>query len=211
LAFLSAISRLQPFELSKNIGKNPKVWFLSSPLQNPGFPRGFRISCQLLWPSCLSFLDFLDTNATPTTLEADLKQVATELTDWIAADWVAWEFDKSFQPPSRRIGSDDPKKALRKYTETLKEKVVEATQATNVEVRFDSKRLLVEQMIQEGSWLQRLPGKQLLRRFLVRFPTLRPDDYLRAAASVIRERNITVDEFVRLRDTLLNLPGAKGK
>jgi uncharacterized protein YlzI (FlbEa/FlbD family) len=159
----------------------------------------------------LTFLDHLDTTATPTSLEADLKQIATELTDWIAADWVAWEFDKAFQPPSRRIGGEDPKGSLQKYTAILKEKVVEATEEKSVDNRFDNKRLLIEQIIQDGSWLARLPGKQLLRKFLERFPTLRPEDYLRAAASVIRERDIKVDEFVRLRDTLLQLPGAKAK
>jgi len=33
---------------------NRCVRFLSSPLQNPGFPRVFRISGQLLWLSCTS-------------------------------------------------------------------------------------------------------------------------------------------------------------
>jgi predicted ATPase len=159
----------------------------------------------------LTFLDYLDTTATPTSLEADLKQIATDLTDWIAADWVAWEFDKAFQPPSRRIGGEDPKGSLQKYTAALKEKVVEATEVKNVEEHFDRKRLFIEQIIQDGSWLARLPGKQLLGKFLERYRTLRPEDYLRAAASVIRERDIKVDEFVRLRDTLLQLPGAKAK
>ena len=39
---------------SKTLGKHSKVRFLSSPLKNPGFPRVFRISGQLLWLSCLS-------------------------------------------------------------------------------------------------------------------------------------------------------------
>ena len=43
--------RSVPFELSKTLGKHQKVRFLSSPLQNPGFPRVFRISGQLLWSS----------------------------------------------------------------------------------------------------------------------------------------------------------------
>jgi hypothetical protein len=43
-----------PFELQKTLGKHQKVRFLSSPLKNPGFPRVFRISGQLLWLSCLS-------------------------------------------------------------------------------------------------------------------------------------------------------------
>jgi len=38
----------------KTLGKHEKVRILSSPLRNPGFPRVFRISCQLLWLSCLS-------------------------------------------------------------------------------------------------------------------------------------------------------------
>ncbi len=38
----------------KTLEKHRKVRFLSSPLQNPGFPRVFRISGQLLWLSCTS-------------------------------------------------------------------------------------------------------------------------------------------------------------
>jgi predicted ATPase len=159
----------------------------------------------------LTFLDHLEKNATPSSLESELKRVAIGLTEWIAADWVAWEFDKAFQPPSRRIGGDDPKGSLQKYTASLKERIVEATDVKNVEERFEKKRLLVAQIIQDGSWLVRLPGKQLLRKFLERFPTLRPDDYLRAAASMVRERDIKIDEFVRLRDALMQLPGATAK
>jgi hypothetical protein len=35
----------------KTLGIHQKVRFLSSPLRNPGFPRVFRISGQLLWSS----------------------------------------------------------------------------------------------------------------------------------------------------------------
>jgi len=35
----------------KTLGIHQKVRFLSSPLKTPGFPRVFRISCQLLWLS----------------------------------------------------------------------------------------------------------------------------------------------------------------
>ncbi len=159
----------------------------------------------------LTFLDHLSKDATPATLEAELKQVATDLTDWIAADWVAWEFDKAFQPPSRRIGGDDPKGSLQKYTTALKNKVAEATETKNVEDRFEKKRAEVEKLIQDGTWLARLPGKQLLRKFLERYPTLRPDDYMRAAASMVRERDVQIAEFARLREALLKLPGATAK
>jgi hypothetical protein len=157
------------------------------------------------------FLDHIGDSSSPASLEFELKQVAIGLTDWIAADWVAWEFDKAFQPPSRRIGGDDPKGSLQKYAAALKERIAEATDVRNVEQRFEMKREAIKGIIQDGSWLVRLPGKQLLRKFLERFPTLRPDDYLRAAASLVRERALNVDEFVRLRDTLLQLPGATAK
>ncbi|HEX4142964.1 MAG TPA: AAA family ATPase [Pirellulales bacterium] len=159
----------------------------------------------------LKFLDHLGEAETPDSLESELKQVATGLTEWIAADWVAWEFDRAFQPPSRRIGGDDPKGSLQKYTANLKSKIGEATDGQNVEERFEKKRLLIAQIIEDGSWLVRLPGKQLLRKFLERFPTLRPDDYLRAAASVVRERDIKIDELIRLQNTLLQLPGTMPK
>jgi hypothetical protein len=159
----------------------------------------------------LSFLGHLRKEATRTSLEAELKEVATELADWIAADWVAWEFDKAFQPPSRRIGGDDPKGSLQKYATALKRTISEATETNNVENRFEKKRTEVEKLIHGGSWLARLPGKQLLRKFLEKYPTLRPDGYMRAAASLVQERNLHVAEFARLRETLLELPGAKAK
>ena len=47
-------SKLHPSNYHKTQGKHSKVRFLSSPLVNPGFPRVFSISGQLLWLSCLS-------------------------------------------------------------------------------------------------------------------------------------------------------------
>jgi hypothetical protein len=44
-------SKLHPSNYHKTQGKHSKVRFLSSPFQNPGFPRVFRISGQLLWSS----------------------------------------------------------------------------------------------------------------------------------------------------------------
>jgi hypothetical protein len=41
LAFLSAISQLQPFELSKNIGNTPKSSVPVLSAQKPWFPQGF--------------------------------------------------------------------------------------------------------------------------------------------------------------------------
>jgi|LakMenEpi10Aug09_1017262.scaffolds.fasta_scaffold05833_3 hypothetical protein len=49
-------SKLHPSNYHKTQGKHSKVRFLSSPLKNPVFPRVFRISGQLLWPSVAPML-----------------------------------------------------------------------------------------------------------------------------------------------------------
>lgn len=159
----------------------------------------------------LSFLGHLSSSESPETVRAGLKDVATGLADWISADWVAWEFDKAFQPPSRRISADAPKGSLNKYAENLRIKVTQATDIDNLDAQFETKRMLVKELLDKELWLERLPGKQLLRKYLDRFPTLRPDDYVRAAASLVRERGIDVPEITRLRTTLLQIPDAVAK
>lgn len=159
----------------------------------------------------LHFLGHLPAEETPDSVRAALKQVTSDLKDWIAADWVAWEFDKAFTPPSRRIGGEEPKKSLEKYAEALKEKVSKATEVTSLEAKFDQKKLQIQELLDQEQWLRRLPGKQILRTYLQRFPTLRPEDYVRAAASLVRERETHVSEIERLRTTLLQIPGATAK
>lgn len=159
----------------------------------------------------LIFLGHLTGETTSDKVKSDLKQVATELTDWIAADWVAWEFDKAFQPPSRRISGDNPKANLEKYANALKQKLSKATELTNLEAKYQEKQLEIGRLLNQDEWLKRLPGKQILSQYLKRFQTVRPEDYMFAAASLIREREIDVPEFIRLRETLLNIPGATAK
>lgn len=159
----------------------------------------------------LHFLGQLGSEQTPDSVRAAVKQVTSDLKDWIAADWVAWEFDRAFQPPSRRIGGDNPKASLEKYAESLKEKVAKATQVASLDAKYEEKRTLIQQILDQEQWLRKLPGKQILRRYLKRFPTIRPEDYVRAAASLVREREIVVPEFVRLRTILLQIPGATAK
>ena len=98
-----------------------------------------------------------------------------------------------------------------KYAASLKQKVDLATDIENLEVRFVEKRTLIESILNKNEWLRRLPGKQILGKYLTRFPTLQAEDYMRAAASLILERGIAVAEINRLRDALLEVPGAKAK
>jgi predicted ATPase len=159
----------------------------------------------------LVFLGHAAVGETPESVRNSLKDTAAALKDWIAADWVAWEFDKAFQPPSRRIGGENPKGSLEKYAASLKEKVEKATEIASLEARYEEKRVLIQSLLDQEQWLRRLPGKEMLRKYLERYPTLRPDDYMRAAASLIREREISVPELERLRSTLQQIPGATAK
>lgn len=159
----------------------------------------------------LEFLGHITDGETPESVRNSLKETAAALKDWIAADWVAWEYDKAFQPPSRRIGGDNPKGSLEKYTKSLKEKVEQATDVASLEARYEEKRTLIQSFLDREQWLRRLPGKEMLRKYLERYPTLQPDDYMRAAASLIREREISVPGLDRLRSTLQQIPGATAK
>jgi predicted ATPase len=157
----------------------------------------------------LKFLDHLKPEEDCHTILDALKAVAVDLKDWIAADWVAWEFDKAFQPPSRRIGGDDPKGSLQSYATALQSKVLVATDAGNLDARFQEKVSQVGAVLSDGSWLRVLPGKQLLKKFLERYPTLRPDDYMRAATSIVLDRRLSVPELDRLKSVLRQLPEAR--
>ena len=100
---------------------------------------------------------------------------------------------------------------LDKYAASLKTKIEQATNVTNLETQYQEKRTLIQSLLDQDKWLQRLPGKQILRRYLQRYSTLQPEDYMVAAASLVREREINVPEIVRLRETLQQIPGATAK
>jgi predicted ATPase len=159
----------------------------------------------------LVFLGHLAEGETVESVRAELKQVATELMDWIAADWVAWEFDKSFRSPSRRIGGEDPKGSLDKYAASLKEKIEQATDVANLGARYEEKKIQIQSLLDQDQWLRRLPGKQILGRYLQRYSTLKAENFMMAAASLVREREIELPEIVRLRMTLQQIPGATAK
>ncbi|MGD9127310.1 MAG: AAA family ATPase [Planctomycetia bacterium] len=150
----------------------------------------------------LVFLGHLKDAATPESVRAELKEIAANLKDWIAADWVAWEFDKNFQLPSRRIGGSDPKSSLDKYIESLKGKIDQAADVANSNARYEEKRILIQELLNNEQWLEKLPGKQILYKYLEQFPRFQSEDYLNVATSLVRERDIRIPEFIRLQEEL---------
>ncbi len=147
----------------------------------------------------LKFHDCLGVAESIKTVE-DIRQALTEAVvaqrEWIAADWVAWEFDKSFRPPSRRIAGADPQRSLSEYTARLRSKIEEMADPKNVDQLFQARLLEVDRLIQGGKWADRLPGKQILRKFLERFSTagMNVELFVRTATSAVRENGIEIPE-----------------
>jgi predicted ATPase len=158
----------------------------------------------------LKFLDRTDGCKSPDDVREALKAAACSLREWIAADWVAWEFDRRFQPPSRHIGGQDPAGSLAKYTAKLQETVTEATDPAKVSQQFQAKLVEVDRLIAANQWPMRLPGKQILAKFLGQYPGLAPEDFVRAAASVVLERKMSVPELDRLVQTIREAPTGLG-
>ena len=153
-------------------------------------------------------LEFLGESGVGTHAEylAGLKTVAEELQDWIAGDWAAWELDKQFQPPSRRIAGNDPRGSLRDYTARLKERADHVADRASQDQQFEAKKAAVQELLDGEEWILRLPGKQLLQKYLARHQDIRPDRFMSAATSLIRERSINVPELERLKSSLRAIP-----
>jgi hypothetical protein len=160
----------------------------------------------------LQLLGHLVTGETVETLTARLKEAARSLREWIAADWLAWEFDRSFQSPARRISGQNPKASLEQYAAVLQSRVVSATAATTFDTRFEERLREIDRLLgTKDDWIPRLPGKQLLDKFLEHYPSLDSENYLRVAVGAVVEKKIKIAELDRLRDKLKAIPGTTGK
>ncbi len=159
----------------------------------------------------LQTFDVLKQGASVDTITDELQQAAVSLVDWVASDWVASEFDKKFRPPERRIAGDNPKESLTKYVASLRSKLDEATAVETMDAQFEEKRNVVAEWVSSNNWLRRMPGKQLLRRFLEPYSTIRPDLFVSTATSVVRESSIPIQELERLKTSLQNLPNVNAR
>ncbi len=160
----------------------------------------------------LRLLGHLGAEETPETLMAKLKDSARALREWIAADWVAWEFDRSLQSPARRISGDNPKDSLQKYAAALQSRIVAATDATGLETRRQERVAEIDRLLAtKDGWLTRLPGKQLLKKFLEHYPSLGDENYLRVAVGVVLDKKVKIAELDRLRGKLRQIPATTAK
>ena len=153
----------------------------------------------------LRYLDLV-THATSTAeVMRDLKSAAESLREWIAADWVAGELDRRFQPPARRIAGDNPRKSLEEYLKGLGVKVQQVADPIAAEKQYQDKLREVDSLLGTDQWIARLPGKQILKRFLEKF-NIPMESFIKAAASTIVANKIPVPEIERLKKVVRELP-----
>lgn len=154
----------------------------------------------------LSFLGLTTAGDSENSVYQQIHGSAQSLREWIAADWAAWECEKQLQTPARRIGGKDPRGSLEKYAESLKAKATSLGDVSQLESRFQEKLEQVDRLLATRNWLLRLPGKQILRKFVEDIPSLDSEAYLRTAVGVILDRKLEVPELERLKQTLANVP-----
>ncbi len=67
----------------------------------------------------------------------------------------------------------------------------------------------MDRLIENDKWMERLPGKEILRKFLEQFSTsgLNMDSFVRTATSIIRNNAIEVPELARLKEVIGKLQG----
>jgi predicted ATPase len=154
----------------------------------------------------LKYLDKCKALASVDQVEDALKTSAKALREWIAADWVAWEIHHSLQPPSRRIAGSDPKKSLLEFGRSLGTKIGQFADASQMDARMEEKIQEIDKMLMSTNWLIRLPGKQVLTRFLAEHASIDLDLYRSTAVTAIIKEKVAVPEIERLTKVLQRRP-----
>jgi predicted ATPase len=76
-----------------------------------------------------------------------LRQAATDLREWIAADWVRWDVHQQFRRPTGRISSENPLKSLREYGERTRAEGERIASLSGIEELFQTKLALIDRYL----------------------------------------------------------------
>lgn len=131
-----------------------------------------------------------------------IRDIASDLAEWIAADWLAFDFTKSLVRPSRRITHEQPFDSLIQYCNRLRDHVCDVTDMKTLSARFDDRKKQVQELSKSNAGIEKLPGKQILTGFLQKHTSLERDTFLAAAVGIIIERKIEIPEVARLAKSL---------
>lgn len=152
----------------------------------------------LRWHDGLSLVEHIKT---PGDIREMLLTAVKDRREWIASDWLAWELDRTFRSPSRRIRGENPKASLLQYVSRLHSHIQSVVDPDQFEDMFEKKLSEVDRLIDSGQWVERLPGKQILQKFLEPFSAvmINRDSFVRTATTTVREMSIEIPELKRLK------------
>lgn len=151
----------------------------------------------------LEHADKLGTLKSPDDVKTALRNAASSLADWIAADWERWEISNSLTRPTGRIETSDPLQSLRDYAQRVAETRDPPATSGSVEDRFKARRTEVDRLLKTTLWSIRLPGKQIIERFLkTAAPSLTPQEFLASAVGFMSKAETMHPEVRRLIDVV---------
>lgn len=139
-----------------------------------------------------------------------LRAAAAKLREWMAADWVRWEIHQGIKRPSGQISATAPLSSLREYGQRVRESAQQSADCLDMDKRYDAKLAEIDRLLKSDLWLQRLPGKQILSRFLSQHTALEPAEYLRTAVSTVLAKGMQIPEIERLKTILHKRIGGSG-
>jgi hypothetical protein len=139
-----------------------------------------------------------------------LREAARNLREWIAADWVRWEIHQKIKRPAGQIAMTSPKDSLKEYGKRVLGEGERFANPANIDREFDAKLAHIDRFLSSDKFLERLPGKEILRNFLSKHSSLDNAAYLKTAVSTVIEKKIVVPEIDRLKKRIQNGIGALG-
>jgi predicted ATPase len=146
--------------------------------------------------------DQLKRFSTPHEVKQALVDMAKNLREWIAADWLAWQFDRKRGRPGRWISRDSPETSLKEYIGRIHQAADEIPTETTYKTAYTEKLAEVDSVINKGRALELLPGKQILQKFLDTHTSISTDDYRATTVSIVQDKKIKIAEIERLKNVL---------
>lgn len=144
---------------------------------------------------------------TPDAVSAALLDAAKDCREWIAADWIRWELHRDVQHTGGRISRDDPYNSLKEFADRLRHQNAGTFDQSELRTRFDKRLDEIDRHLMSRVGLDRLPGKQILERFVDKHTNLSREQFVDLAVGVILEKKLVVPAMVRLEHIILQRLG----
>jgi predicted ATPase len=160
--------------------------------------------------TALQDLDLAEHLTTIAEVEVALRESTKKLTSWIAADWTRWDVHHKLVRPSGWIGMENPEKDLLEYAARVRGTATNVTD-DGITDMFATRSRDVDRLLSTTLWRERLPGKQILRRFLADHAKgIETDLFVAAAVSGVVRGSFNIPEIKRLKVIVEAMIGGAG-